>query len=145
MKSEKEPLKLKILNKLGLTTLGDCGFKLAALSERHVRREERADAERNKKIREIENNYKSRLKESDKRIGELMLEIERKKAIVDSKNAEIGLLNNEINMLNKEMKGMVKLTVLRAQKPTKQTMKVKSSTVRSNIARKSASEIDSEE
>ena len=123
MKSEKEPLKLKILNKLGLTTLGDCGFKLAALSERHVRREERADAERNKKIREIE----------------------RKKAIVDSKNAEIGLLNNEINMLNKEMKGMVKLTVLRAQKPTKQTMKVKSSTVRSNIARKSASEIDSEE
>jgi len=165
---ENETIKDKLLRRFKLTTLRQKNLELDRVVKRYVDDNNRTIADYSKRLLDAENRYKEReeqltedintLKEDYKRLQK-MKATERKKLqerieALDLQNKvyvdEIGLKNHEISDLQKqidslkeEMKGMVKYEVLKSRKPRKtQTMKIKSSTVRSKIARDTVKELE---
>ena len=147
---EKEPLKLRIIRKLGLTTIEHTNELLAHKASQYVERENKLTSEYNKKMHDMEKEYKEKIKEVEKDLSDFkVLHEKSRKAQEDKINClkqEIELLNNELNMLHEKYDGkyiVEKLPPVRLSKS--QTMNVSHrNRVRSRIARDSAKEIEYE-
>ena len=146
----KEPLKLKILRKIGLTTVRHARELLYDQMLKHHEQEQEINTQKYKEIYEIEINYKKALKEKEIEINTLKNLYEKHKIKLEDKivmlKSENGMLQNELKSMHKKYDGKMileKLPPVKLKKSDMQTMKVSNrNALRSRIARNSVKEVE---
>ena len=147
---EKEPLNLKILRKIGLTTVKHARVLLYDQMLKHEKSEQEILTKKYKEIHNIEVNSKARIKEVEKELADFNELYERNKKDLEYRIKELKSenkqLQSELNLMHKKYDGKLileKLPPVKLKKSEMQTMKVSNrNVVRSRIARDSAKEID---
>lgn len=143
---EKETIKEKILRKLKLFTMNEVNDR----TEKVARSWEIINNETKTKLQDLQKDYEvlqkmkaDEIKRLQDRIEELDLQ---NKAYIDEitiKSSEIADLNKQIESLKEEMSHMVKYEVLKPDRAkSNQKRKVKSSSVKSKIARDTVKELE---
>lgn len=147
---KKESLKLKILEKVGLTTIRHTKELLHDQILKHIKSEEESEANKYKQIHDIETKSNAKIKDIEKELASFKELYERNKKDLENKIKELKseneTLQNELKSMHEKYDGKLileKLPPVKLKKSEMQTMKVSSrNAVRSRIARNSAKDVD---